>query len=80
VVKEIKSDTQYFSKTGHFLESIHQEMQHFRSISFQYIPRDCNMATHTLAKEAFCNNIDLCWLEDTHLSVSNIVFREQPCP
>jgi ribonuclease HI len=80
VVKEIKSDMQYFSKTGHFLESIHQEMQHFRSISFQNIPCDCNMAAHTLAKEASCNNIDLCWLEDTPLSVSNIVFREQPCP
>jgi hypothetical protein len=55
-------------------------MHHFRSVSFQAIPRDCNMATHSLAKEASHNNIDLYWPEDTPLSVSNIVFREQPYP
>jgi ribonuclease HI len=52
VVKEIKSNTTFLSKIGHFIENIHQEMQHFRSVSFQAIPRACNMAAHTLAKEA----------------------------
>jgi hypothetical protein len=55
-------------------------MHHFRSASFQAIPRDCNTAAHNLAKKASHNNIDLYWLEDTPLSVSNIIFREQPCP
>jgi ribonuclease HI len=80
VVKEIMSDPPLLSKAGHFIESIQQDMHHFRSASFQAIPRDCNTAAHNLAKKASHNNIDLYWLEDTPLSVSNIIFREQPCP
>jgi hypothetical protein len=38
------------------------------------------MASHNLAKMDSSNNVDLCWLEDTPSSVSNIVFREQSCP
>jgi ribonuclease HI len=34
VVKEIKSNPPFLSKIGHFIESIHQEMQHFRPVSF----------------------------------------------
>jgi hypothetical protein len=80
VVKEIKSDPPFLSNVRHFIESIQQEIHYFRSVSFQAIPRDCNMAGHSLANEASHNNIDLYWLEDTSLSVSNIDFREQPCP
>jgi ribonuclease HI len=80
VVKEIMSDPPLLSKAGHFIESIQQDMHHFRSASFQAIPRDCNTAAHNLAKKASHNNIDLYWLEDTPSCVSNIIFREQPCP
>jgi ribonuclease HI len=80
VVKEILSDPPMFSKAGHFIESIQQERHFFRSTNFQAIPRDCNMAAHNLAKMASHNNIDLYWLEDTPVSVRNIVFRERPGP
>jgi hypothetical protein len=78
VVKEIKSDPPFLFKVGHFIESIQQEMHHFWSVSFQTIAHACNMAAYSLAKEASHNNTDLCWLENTPLSVNNIVFREQP--
>jgi ribonuclease HI len=80
VVKEILSGSPTFSKAGHFIESIQKERHHFRSTSFQAIPRDCNMAAHKLAKMASHNIIDQHWLENTPLSVSNIVFRERSGP
>jgi hypothetical protein len=52
----------------------------FRSISFVFARRDSNTAAHTLAKEAACNKLDLCWLEDIPKSISSIVFRESVCP
>jgi ribonuclease HI len=80
VVKEIKSNSSSFSKVGHFIESIYLEKQYFQSTKFQAIPRSCNMAAHTLAKEASSKFVDLCWLDDTPMCVSSIVFREQPSP
>jgi hypothetical protein len=80
VVKEITIQSSSFSKVDHFIESIYLEKQLFRSAKFQAIPRTCNMAAHTLAKEATANFVDLCWLEDTPTSVSSIVFREQSGP
>jgi len=77
VVKELTTHSLSFSKVGHFMESIQVEKQHFQLAIFQAIPRVCNMAAHTLAKEASSNYVDLCCLEDTPMS---IVFREQPGP
>jgi len=52
------------------------EKQGFRSIAFIYAPRDSNSAAHILAKEAACNKVNNCWLEDISKSISSIVFRE----
>jgi hypothetical protein len=73
-------DPHYLSRIGHFIDSIHQEMGCFHSISFSFVPRDCNSAAHVLAKETTHNKVDLSWLEDTPRSVSTIVNREQLCP
>jgi ribonuclease HI len=76
VVKEITTHSSRFSKAGHFIESIYLENQFFRFAKFQAIPCTCNMAAHTLAKEASSNFVYLCWLEDTPMSVSSIIFRK----
>jgi ribonuclease HI len=65
VVKDINSEPPYVSWVSHFIENIHLEMGCFKSVSFAYIPHDCNSATHILAKEVSNNNVDLCWLEET---------------
>jgi hypothetical protein len=75
VVKEIKSNSSRFSKVDHFIESIYLEKQSFRSTKFQAIPHSCNMAADTLTKEASSKFVDLCWLDDTPMCVSSIVFR-----
>jgi hypothetical protein len=79
VVSEINSDPHFLSRIGHFTESIHMDKIGFRSISFVFAPRDSNTAAHTLAKEAACNKLDLCWLEDISRNISSIVFRECAC-
>jgi hypothetical protein len=44
----------------YLFESIYLGKQFFRFAKFQAIPRTCNMAAHTLAKEASSNFVDLC--------------------
>jgi len=82
VVKEINSAPPIFflSKIGYFIETIHDEMQSFRLAKFSFTPRECNMAAHTLAKEATRNKVEQIWLEDFLLSILSIVTREQYCP
>jgi hypothetical protein len=79
VVKEINSAPPFFflSKIGYFIETIHDEMQSFRLAKFSFTPRECNMAAHTLAKEATRNKVEQIWLEDFLLSILSIVTREQ---
>jgi hypothetical protein len=45
-------------KIGQFIETIHDEMQSFRLAKFSFIPRECNMAAYTLAKEATRNKVE----------------------
>jgi ribonuclease HI len=59
VVKEINSAPPFLSKIGHFIKSIHSEMSWFRSVVFSFIPRECNTAAHTLAKEATRQKIEM---------------------
>lgn len=80
VVKEIQIEHSSFSRIGHLLECIQSKMRSFKMVNFSYIPRVCNKAADTLAKEASHNCLDLCWLEETPRCVSDIVFREQHCP
>jgi len=80
VVKKINTEPPYLSRIGHFLENTHLDNGYFRSVRFISIPRNCNSAAHYLAKEASNNIVDLCWSEETPMSVSNIVLREQSCP
>jgi ribonuclease HI len=80
VVKEIQFEHSSFSRLGHLLECIQSEMQSFRMVNFYYIPRGCNKAADTLAKEASQNCLDLVWLEETPRCVRDIVCREQHCP
>lgn len=77
MVKDINLEPPYVSRVGHFIENIHLEMGCFKSVSFAYGPHDCKTAAHILAKEVSNNNVDLCWLEETPMSVSNIVLRER---
>jgi benzoyl-CoA reductase/2-hydroxyglutaryl-CoA dehydratase subunit BcrC/BadD/HgdB len=57
--KELYSTPHFFlSKIGNFIETIHDEMQSFRFAKFFFIPRKCNMAAHTLAKEATRNKVE----------------------
>jgi hypothetical protein len=59
IIKEINSTPHFFlSKIGNFIETIHDEMQSFRFAKFFFIPRKCNMAAHTLAKEATRNKVE----------------------
>ncbi|XP_062167103.1 uncharacterized protein LOC133873412 [Alnus glutinosa] len=80
VVKEIQTEHHFFSWIGHLLEFIHSEMRSFRTASFSFVPRACNQAADTLAKEASHFSSDFCWLEETPSCVSDIIFREQCCP
>jgi hypothetical protein len=58
VVKEINLAPHFFlSKFGHFIETIHDEMQSFKLAKFSFTPRECNMAAHTLANEATRNKV-----------------------
>jgi hypothetical protein len=80
IVSKINSGPPFLSRVGHFIESIHMEKQGFRSIAFIYTPRVSNSVAHILAKEAACNKVDNCWLEDIPRSISGIVFRESIFP
>jgi hypothetical protein len=80
VINEINSVPPYTSRVGHFLENIHLEKGCFKSVTFSFIPRECNSAAHNLANEASNNYVDHCWLEEMPLSVRSIVLRECSCP
>jgi ribonuclease HI len=60
VINEINSEPPYSSRIGHFLENIHQEKGWFGSVTFSFIPRECNFVAHNLAKEASNNYVDQC--------------------
>jgi hypothetical protein len=55
-------------------------MSWFRSVVFSFIPRECNTAAHTLAKEATRQKIEMNWIEDFPMSIKSIVTREQHGP
>jgi hypothetical protein len=80
VIKEINSAPPFLSKIGHFIESIHSEMSWFRYVVFSFIPRECNTAANTLAKEATRQKIEMNWIEDFPMSIKSIVTREQHGP
>jgi hypothetical protein len=62
------------------IKTILDELQSFRLVKFSFTPRECNMAAHTLAKEATRNKVEQICLEDFLLSILSIVIREQHCP
>jgi hypothetical protein len=77
VVKKINSAPPFFlSKIGQLIENILDELQSFRLAKFSFIPKKCNMATLTLAKEATRNKVEHIWLEDFPLNILSIVASE----
>lgn len=76
VVEEIHSKPPFLSSSGHFIESIVQELNGFRFASFVHVTRDCNTVAHTLAKEALEHYEEMCWLEETPDCIGNFNFRE----
>jgi hypothetical protein len=80
VVRDINSAPPYSSRIGHFIESINQELGCFRSSSVVFVPRECNVAAHTLAKEAVSRRLTAVWLEETPSCILSAVLRDQGVP
>jgi hypothetical protein len=76
VVKEANSNPPYFSRIGHFIDSIKQELNLLRSSSFIYTDRESNSAVHVVAREVGFNYVDSVWLEDISRSINVSVTRE----
>jgi hypothetical protein len=76
VVGEILSNPPYLSSSGHLIESLVQELNGFRSVSFVHVTRECNNAGHMLAKEAVEQYEEMCWLEETPDCIGSVILRE----
>jgi hypothetical protein len=59
VVQEINAAPPHFNCIGHFVESIKQELEFFRSSCVVHYPRDSNVIAHSLDKEAASNCLDV---------------------
>jgi predicted metal-dependent RNase len=80
VVAEINSGPPHLSKSGHFVESICQEIHYLPTIDFKHVHQESNMAAHVMAKHALTSNENRCWLEDIPNCIFQIVCREQFFP
>jgi hypothetical protein len=76
VVEEILSNPLYLSSSGHLIESIAQEQNCFRSVSFVHVNRKCNNVANILAKEAVERYEEMCWLEETPNCIGSVILRE----
>jgi hypothetical protein len=80
VISHIQSIPPYLSKTGHFIESIMQELSGLWYAKFAHVHRELNSAGHVLVKEAAERKVDYCWLEEIPVCISSIMFKELACP
>jgi hypothetical protein len=80
VVCDINSAPLYSSRIGHFIESINQELGCFRSSCVVFVPRECNVAAHTLVKEVVSRKLNVVWLEETPNCILSVVLRDQGVP
>jgi len=76
VIAEINSNSSHLSVSGHFVESIGNEIKHLRTIIFIHTHREANMAAHMMAKHTLICKEDGCWPEDIPVCISQIVCRE----
>jgi hypothetical protein len=76
IVGEILSNPPYLSSSGHLIESIAQELNGFRSVSFVHVNRECSNVAHMLAKEAVERYEEMCWLEETPDCIGSVILRE----
>jgi hypothetical protein len=80
VVQKINQNSPNYTTSGHFIESIQQDLIFFRATKFVHVPRICNKVAHKLAREAIRNKVECVWLEEIPPSIFSIVCRELSGP
>ena len=60
----INKKSSSLTKIGWMISDIQENLQHFQNFKAQHSPRDCNGATHSLAKLALQKKETIIWLDE----------------
>jgi hypothetical protein len=74
VLQALSAAPSYLHSIGHFVESIHHELESFQSASFAHCRRDA--VAHSLAQEAASHYLDARWVESPPSLICTQLFRE----
>ncbi|KAH1055778.1 hypothetical protein J1N35_033843 [Gossypium stocksii] len=77
IIHKLNSEEEDRSGVSSLIQDIKRQRISFRSLRFQYIPREANFATNEMAKEGCQYEVPRYWIEEVPQAVEGIVILER---